>query len=152
MIKQKKKICKTCETETYIFSKGECKSCAQKRYAVKAQDNRSKKKPTSIKRTPTKKQVQRKIDELEVMIKVWEENEDIDGRCGCSECGKSLTFDRTYCAHILSKGAFPQFRTNPDNIIILCLECHTNFDCDLKSEMKIWPFIEERIFELKKIS
>ena len=147
MIQRKKKICKSCNIETYIFSRGECKSCAQKRYAKKLKPKRR-----PISKAPTKRHVKRKKEELDVMLEVWEANADIDNRCQCSECGKSLEFDRTHCAHILSKGAFPSLRSNPENIIILCFECHQQFDFGLRSEMNIYPFIEEKTFELKNVA
>ena len=146
----KLKPCKTCKKQSYIFSKGDCKSCAQIRYNAKSIENKRSKAPKRISKTPTKKHTAAKAKELEAMQSVWSEHADIDDRCQCSECGKSLAFDRTHCAHILSKGAFPQYRANPENIIILCLNCHTTLDCDLKTEMDIWPYIQEKIFELKR--
>lgn len=41
----KKKKCKTCKKETYIFSKGNCKPCANKGYLKKSLDNPKPKTP-----------------------------------------------------------------------------------------------------------
>ena len=135
---RKKKTCKTCGELTYLFSKGDCKQCAQIRYANKS------------KKVPTERYKKAKECELDTMLSVWEENQDFHDRCLCSECGKSIEFDRSHCAHILSKGAFPQHRCNPENIVILCFDCHQTFDFESRESMAIWPYIEEKTLELKQ--
>jgi len=56
-------------------------------------------------------------------------------------------------AHLLSKGRWPKFRLNPDNIKVLCFSldakdsCHTKLDFWPKSELvgEGW----DKLFELK---
>lgn len=152
MIERKKKKCKSCGKEEYIFSKGDCKQCAQKRYAENARHGEAKTytlKRKAISKTPTVRHKKNKEEELAAMIAFWEEHSDFDGSCRCSECGKWLLFDRTHVAHILSKGSFPQYRCEPKNFIILCLEHHDQFDCVDRTDMKVWPYCEIIIQELK---
>ena len=146
MIERKKKTCKTCGNESYIFSKGDCKPCAQKRYAAK-----SKPKQVKVKTRPTKRHKANKDAELAAMQEFWRQNQDQDDRCLCSECGKSLIFDRTHVAHVLGKGAYPHLRCNLKNFVILCFGCHQKFDFGERSKMRIYDYISELENELKKI-
>ena len=103
-----------------------------------------------LSKTPTKRHQKAKQKELEAMLSLWAEHEDLDNRCNCSECGKSLEFDRAHCAHVLSKGAFPSLRASTSNMIILCFSCHYVFDCGERSKMKIWNYVEELTIDLNK--
>jgi hypothetical protein len=146
MIERKKKTCKTCGEEKYIFSKGDCKECAQIRYAAKSKPKRIK-----LKTRPTKRHKANKDAELAAMQEYWRQHQDKDERCLCSECGTSLIFDRTHVAHVLGKGAYPHLRCNLKNFVILCLSCHQVFDFGERSKMKIYEYISELENELKKI-
>lgn len=148
-ITPKKKTCKTCKQQAYIFSKGDCKSCAQKRYTQNSQLKAVKINRKPISKKPTERHKENKEAELTAMLEFWEEHADFDGGCGCFECSRYLFFDRTHVAHILSKGAFPQCRTDKRNFMILCLKCHDKFDCVDRTKMKVWPYCEEIILELK---
>lgn len=68
----------------------------------------------------------------------------------CQNCGKVLqNFSPSFCAHLLTKAAFPRIRYNVDNVVILCLPCHDTLDCRKKTEMKIWGELEQRIEKLR---
>ncbi|MCP4141266.1 MAG: HNH endonuclease [Chloroflexi bacterium] len=45
----------------------------------------------------------------------------------CSICGKK----GSDAAHLLPKSMFPEWYTMPENIVILCRECHNRYDNDL---------------------
>ncbi len=129
MIKRKKKICKGCGEEEYLWARGKCQKCA---YDEKPPKKISKKKePTG---------------ELELFKEIWEERHHI-----CEECSVMLPeFNVAYFAHILGKGASPRNRLNKNNIVLLCLEHHTQLDFGDKKKMKIFKKLLERIMELKR--
>lgn len=68
----------------------------------------------------------------------------------CEECGIFLTEPRRHnFAHILPKSHYPAFRHNPENIVLLCLEHHTQLDAGKKYNLRIWPQLEVTIQTLK---
>lgn len=138
MIKRRKKPCKDCGQERYMFSRGRCQPCAKKTY----------KKPGPA------KDVVKKIDaDTAFYQEIWDEREHY-----CVECvakhGKNNhshlgdEWKRFNFAHILGKGAHPKFRHIKDNITLLCYSHHSQLDAGKKKEMKIWPFIQERSLEI----
>lgn len=93
------------------------------------------------------------MPELEFMQFMWNGWEKRWGEVKCLECGAVLHFHPHFCAHILSKGAFPQFRTDMRNIIPLCADHHQQFDHGkgqlTRKDMKVWNVVEPIIKELK---
>ena len=133
MLPRKKKICKECGKQDYIFSKGRCKYCASKSY----------------KKPGPSKNAKEKIDLDTAFYKeLWSERFH-----HCEECGKDLgsKWERYMFSHILSKGSQPKLRHNKDNVNILCLECHQRWEFGNKKSMKIYP-ANEIIIELLKRS
>lgn len=51
----------------------------------------------------------------------------------CQECSKKLGKEplTLFFHHLLPKRNFPQFRHTPENIIILCADCHQQAETDL---------------------
>ena len=132
MIPRKKKICKDCGKEDYIFSKGRCKYCASKSY----------KKPG-----PSKK-AKAKIDiDTHFYEEIWGERFHY-----CEECHKELgdKWERYMFSHILSKGSHPSLRHDKDNINLLCLDCHQKWEFGDKKSMDIYPDNEAIIYILKQ--
>lgn len=124
-MERKKKICTECKNENYIFSKGRCKSCAQKGYAKKSQ---SKKAAVSEKVNLSKWYLQQKT-----------QIPDFCEECGCSlEILKKSTFWTTIIAHIVPKRAnkYPTVAAHPLNRVFLCDQCHNRFDNLGISEIK----------------
>lgn len=153
-IKAKKKTCKGCGNLTYIWARGMCKSCDRQanphKYGIK-------KTPKPLKRVPIKKgstarHKANKSAERVAMEAFWETKKDKQGRVFCEECGKQIKYDPSHCAHILSKGAFPSLRCVLDNLMALCFGCHTIYDCQDRTSMRIWPEIKERILKLKNLN
>ncbi len=133
MIPRKKKTCKECSREEYIFSKGRCKRCASKSY----------------KKPGPSKNVKEKIDLDTAFYKeMWSEKAHY-----CEECDKDLggKWERYMFSHILSKGSQPKLRHNKDNVNILCLECHQRWEFGDKKSMKIYP-ANEKMIQLLKLS
>lgn len=141
MIKRKLKICKgECKAEKIIFSKGFCQDCWKKE-KIKIKKH----KPTSngggfLRNTkwglpnkgnknkgvyPTNRVQKKKTGELKIFIEIYEERPH-----ACQVCGVSLpVFDHWNYAHCLSKGSFNKFRLLKENIILMCRDCHTQYDC-----------------------
>ena len=71
----------------------------------------------------------------------------------CNNCGIFLlSYSASFIAHILSRGAHPKIKYHPLNWILLCQQCHTDYDHGRdKQKMNIWAFVKERIIELLKI-
>lgn len=162
---RKKKTCKLCRKEAYIFSKGRCKACANIEYAAKRQQKLKEKlgdtdtKQRRLERKPlkpTNRHKTAKDAERVAMEAFWNSKADLFGNCHCEECkaeGLSETFtsvgDRfnPYCvAHIISKGANPAFRCDLRNFIILCPDHHNMFDGQVdgktRNDMKVFDRTE----------
>ena len=132
MIPRKKKNCKECGKEDYIFSKGRCKYCASKSY----------------KKPGPSKNAKEKIDLDTAFYKeLWSERPHY-----CEECDKDLgsKWERYMFSHILSKGSQPRLRHNKENVNILCLECHQSWEFGDKKAMRIYPSNEIMIGLLKR--
>lgn len=132
MIKHKKKICVSCGKDTYIFSKGRCKYCAQKSYRKQS------------------KEKQDNSDFFNTFIKT--------ATPVCRESKKPIpNFSKANCCHIFPKRRYKSVAHNPDNIIIYSLQNHTRFD-ELLDNMDLDGFIKEFpnscdivIYKVKKI-
>lgn len=68
-----------------------------------------------------KAKLPRKTGERELFLKIWNERPHY-----CVKCGKWLGDEPrpVFFSHIKSKGAHPELRLDPDNIELLCSECH----------------------------
>jgi 5-methylcytosine-specific restriction endonuclease McrA len=63
----------------------------------------------------------------------------------CFECGKKLGREplTLFFHHLLEKRNYPQFRHTPENITILCPDCHSQVEVDLDKcpktkERRLW--------------
>ena len=148
---RKKKICKVCQNEDYIFSKGRCKCCAQKDYAKTTKENQITKAKTAPKNNfrPTERHKIAKDAERVAMAAFWNVSKDINDNCHCEECkmkgvGSSVgsDFNPYNVAHIISKGSNPAFRCDLRNYIILCAEHHNEFDGGRRTEMMVYEKTE----------
>lgn len=94
-------------------------------------------------------------DDQNFYQEIWDERDH-----GCMEC-IALNPDedsnhlgdvpnKWYFAHVLSKQAYPKFRHNKKNIIIMCPDHHTKLDHGDKTKLKCWPELEELTQELKR--
>jgi len=78
----------------------------------------------------------------------WKANQDQWGYCRCEECGERLQYAASHVSHNLSRGANPNpfFRWNVDNVSILCVMHHTQWeDSHKRKRMKIWPVKREEM-------
>lgn len=114
-IKTKKKECKSCGKETYIFSKGRCKYCASK----ESQNSKV------LSNAGVSSDLNRWFNERRKEMTGY-----------CKHCGnKSCKGDDKYfkfsISHILPKRLFKSIATHPLNYVELCFwgnNCHGNMD------------------------
>ena len=132
MIKQKKKICADCGKETYIFSKGKCRSCQPKKSIRKISEVGKVKK--AEKTENTKKLHKWFIDEI------WNK------RPHKSEIsGKWLGDEPNSCFfhHIFPKSTYPKLAFNTENIIVLTADEHQEVETNPTKFEKINKIREE---------
>lgn len=117
MIQKKKKNCKNCKTEQFIWKAGLCKSCSSiLNPPKKIQYKSAKQKVKDIeKREYTSKQ-------FSIFYDIWAKR-----RHYCESCGLwlgneplSIFFD-----HLLEKSKYEQFALMEENIFLCCYNCHS---------------------------
>jgi hypothetical protein len=120
MIQQKKKICKNCQTEQYIFSKGRCQRCAT------IEDSKPLKRGTTINKQTDKNKAIRKSQSAirDVYFDYHISN------CKVSEHSGTNIFNpsRANICHLFDKARHPSVQGNLINYIYLTLDEHTRFD------------------------
>lgn len=136
--------CIECGDDNFIVvKKGWCARCNHKFKTAK--------KKAEGKSLP-KKYVRKATGEKDVFEAVLEALPD-DKPTTCFVCGKMISVVTHHnFGHILSKGRYPRFRLNPDNIRLMCFNidgtgCHSLYDHHPKSELvgEGW----DKLFELK---
>jgi len=158
MIPRKKKTCKGCGQERYLFGRGLCDSCYRR--AQKPLQRRSQLKQG---KTPRKERKAVKHaywgyeKQLEMFHDIWD-NMDVPRICPIS--GKKLdglwNTDRWHwCfAHILPKGNYPKYKLFADNIMVIHPEAHTLIDQGTEEQRAAldweWDMFYSRAEELKK--
>ena len=111
MIQRKKKICKSCGNEDFIFSKGMCKFCASKNYKVPS---------TTIKPKKNKMDLDNFfIQKIEQLLKL-----------GKSEESGKVIFSptRANICHLFNKRNHPSVAYHPDNYVFLTMDEHSELD------------------------
>ena len=64
----------------------------------------------------------------------------------CINCHLPLRgYSRSYISHLISKGSNTALRHDIRNVVPMCYDCHQTFEFGKRSEMKIWPELQERI-------
>lgn len=54
-----------------------------------------------------------------------------------------------YFSHILSKGAYPAYKLNPENLMLNCFDCHQKWDHGDPTALKGYKNISNKKQELK---
>lgn len=112
MIQRKKKVCKSCGEEKYIFSHGRCQECAR------IEDYKP------LKNSQSKNKKEKSLVLTDFFNTFVSEN-----KAMCQETKKSLSgFSRVNVCHIFPKRKYESVMTNTNNIMIYSLEMHTIFD------------------------
>lgn len=111
MIQRKKKICKVCGNEDFIFSKGMCKFCASKNYKAPS---------TTIKPKKNKMDLDNFfIQKIEQLLRLGKSE----------ESGKKIPHPtRANICHILDKSRHKSVAYHPDNYVFLTIDEHSRFD------------------------
>lgn len=116
MIK-KKKVCKNCNVEQFIWKAGLCKSCSSILNPPKKISYKSAKQ--KIKDVEKKKYT---IKQFNLFYDIWAKR-----RHYCESCGLwlgneplSIFFD-----HLLEKSKYEQFALMEENIFLCCYNCHS---------------------------
>jgi 5-methylcytosine-specific restriction endonuclease McrA len=117
MIQKKKKTCKNCKTEQFIWKAGLCKSCSSILNPPKKISYKSAKQ--KIKDVEKREYANKQFN---LFYNIWAKK-----RHYCESCGlwlgnepKSVFFD-----HLLEKSKYPEFALLEENIYICCLDCHS---------------------------
>jgi len=146
IMERKKKVCKGCGEDSYLWAYGKCKKCHM------LGKGKPKYKRTVIK--PTKRHVKVKDAEYAMMSAKWEALK-MDGDVCCWECGKYLgeEMEPMHMAHVLSKGAYPMFRCDMRNVVPMCAVHHQMMDGQvdgkIRSDMDCYDMLESIAEDLK---
>ena len=116
----KKKICKECQTEQYLWARGMCKICASKKPKEKS----------GLKEVP-KKESYKPTGELALFQSIWATRPHVCAVCKC----KLEEFNAWFFSHILAKSSFPRFRLYEKNIVLKCVNHHINWETKPNSEL-----------------
>ena len=140
MIQRKKKICKSCGNEYFIFSKGMCKFCASKNYKAPS---------TTIKPKKNKMDLDNFfIQKIEQLLRLGKSE----------ESGKKIPHPtRANICHLFNKRNHPSVAYHPDNYVFLTIDEHSELDnkCldvnDFKELNKRFPVASRLILERMEI-
>lgn len=118
MLQRKKKICKCCNTEQYIFSKGCCEKCSKGNATLQSSGFIKK----TRQKTVDKKQETRELRNVYFEYHI--------SRCTHSqESGQSIPNPtRSNICHIFDKSRHPSLQDNLENCILLTQSEHERFD------------------------
>lgn len=123
---RKLKQCSFCEKETYLWKSNPaaCKTCWQREQAKTPKGNKS---PA---RSSIKPKLRKATGEYALFLKIYSERKGL-----CEVTGEQIPFDIGSMAHILSKGAYPSYRLNPNNLIMVKKEIHDLYDNSSKEKL-----------------
>lgn len=144
-MKIKKKECKVCGEQKFIWSRGRCKHCTNiekgaslKKFNPKAREERSES------RSCLEDFYIRHIERISAT------------KPKCLNCGVVLLGHVSEVAHILPKSKYKSVQCDDDNVVDLCgflqNNCHGKFDNSPKeivASMKCFPYIVEKLELIK---
>lgn len=80
-------------------------------------------------------------------LDIWNER-----KHNCTVCKKHLWNEPKahFFAHILSKGAYPSYKYEKENIALLCYDCHYRFDFGSSKDDKRFKWLYEEKERLKR--
>ena len=141
MLKQKKKFCKSCGNECFLYSRGRCKICASK------EDAKPLKKSFKPINKITERQKEKNVIKKELTTQQFEMFREIYKEhptkrcyeCNCKVDGaSSVQFH-----HILFKSTYPQYRLEKWNIVLLCETHHNQVHTDVTKTPKVNALTKE---------
>lgn len=146
-----KKVCSSCHTEQYLFSKGRCQRCATIEDTKPIERKQIVSKPYRILFQTEKNKLYRKSQSA-IRDVFFEHHMKL---CKCSEeDGTSIFYpSRGNICHLFYKRTYKSVQGNLNNFVYLTLEQHERFDklldCNnfevLEKEFKCWPLVVSRM-------
>jgi len=115
----KKKICKECSSEQYIWARGMCKQCASRNP-----------KPKSGLKEPVKKESFKPSGELALFQSIWAVRPHV-----CAVTDEPIEFNVWCFSHILPKGKYPKFRLYEKNIVLKSPDMHHKWETTAHSTL-----------------
>lgn len=144
-----------CGQDRVIFSNGLCQECAS-RASYEANKRGLASKPSSAaksERKYAKSTVWRRktTGEAEMFRKIWDERPHVSQISGKKLLDHGHRFWYSQFAHIVSKGARPEMRLDPDNIVLMTFEEHFTWDNHrhLLKDKEEWRWLFEK-YETKR--
>lgn len=126
-MESKRGVCSCCGRDVLIVNRTRmlCDDCNYRRLhggMSRAEVARKRRKPRN----------RQKTGELALFIEIWGSRPHY-----CVKCGKWLGNDPkpAFFSHIKSKGARPDLRLDPNNIELLCEECHHKYEFGKRNEL-----------------
>jgi len=138
MIQRKKKLCKGCNKEKYIFSKGYCQSCVPKKPLKKITERGIEKKK---KKASLTKQL------FDFYLSLWDERADKNGNVTCFETDILMSgtiYRNNICcySHQIPKSTHPEMAFNKKNVLIVLPDVHANWEANPKSCEKMYEYTQ----------
>lgn len=63
--------------------------------------------------------------QYDLFIKIWKERKRV---CFVCEAPLGIEPRSHFFSHVLSKGAYPSFKLNEENIVLKCISCHQEWE------------------------
>ena len=101
-----------------------------------------------ISQKPTDRLAEARDKDWEVNQKIWEERRHV-----CVEDGKWLAVDpppKAYFSHVLGKGAHPELRHDPENIVLHCIQCHRKWETAGKEKREMETYKLKLAYMIEK--
>lgn len=125
-MKLEKGICSVCGRETLIENRTRmlCANCNYRRLHKGMSRYEVLRKMANDRKERVNRRF-RNTGERELFLRIWNQRLHI-----CNRCGKWLGDEPkpVFFSHIKSKGAHPELRLDPNNIELLCEDCHHRYE------------------------
>jgi hypothetical protein len=139
----KKKICKSCKKETYIWARGNCKDCDRKENTHKHGLGSKPKTASKIVKNWNKKR--KPTGEKALFQALWETRPHVSFVSGKKVEPVASTF-----SHILPKSVYPSFRLYDKNIVFLTPEEHYAFDMQSEDKQRELAGDWDKLYQLRE--
>lgn len=145
----KKKICKSCKNEAYIWSKSMCKLCFNKNKEQKPiKKSYLSKKPTE--KALIKKEERKKwLEELHKWeLDLFDKRKDKQGYCYCFETGTPMhesVYKMNLCiySHCIPKNNHKELAMNEDNLLIVLPDIHALWEANPNNTPKMKEYTDK---------
>lgn len=120
----KRKVCKTCHKKEYIFSHGECKSCAKISSTKKRFENSDEEEVENLSGL---------IEDLDWAVSryIRIKSSDEKGLFQCFTCGKVGHFSMGHCSHFINRSHLAT-RWLEENLTASCPQCNDTHNANQK--------------------